>query len=113
VVVRHLFGTMEAEVLMAGSAVNQGRGMFRRSAERILERPGLCVRQLLGVQRHLIDTSPNVEMLRRFAERFREQDASWGDGRQYCRMTRDHSTPRPGSARVCTLSASWWIAGSR
>jgi hypothetical protein len=74
VVVRDLFGSAEADVLVAGFAVYQGREVFKRLAERMAERPGLRVRLFLDVPRHPTDTSLDVEVLRRFAHRFRAQE---------------------------------------
>jgi phosphatidylserine/phosphatidylglycerophosphate/cardiolipin synthase-like enzyme len=74
VVVRELFGSAEREVLVAGFAVYQGRSIFKRLAERMEERPGLRVRLFLEVQRHPTDTSLPEELVRRFAERFRNQE---------------------------------------
>jgi phosphatidylserine/phosphatidylglycerophosphate/cardiolipin synthase-like enzyme len=74
VVVRELFGSAEREVLVAGFAVYQGRSIFNRLAERMEERPGLRVRLFLEVQRHPTDTALPEELVRRFAERFRDQE---------------------------------------
>ena len=48
VVVRELFGSATTEVLVAGFAVCQGRDVFRRLAERMVEVPGLRVRAEAG-----------------------------------------------------------------
>jgi hypothetical protein len=74
VVVRDLFGSAEAEVLVAGFAVYQGRAVFKRLAERMEERPGLRVRLFLDVQRPPMDTSLHSELLRRFLHRFRTKE---------------------------------------
>ena len=52
-------------------AVYQGRDVFRRLAEVMVGRLGLRVRLFLDVQRRPADSSMNVEVVRRFAERFR------------------------------------------
>jgi hypothetical protein len=67
VVVRDLFGSTEAEVLVVGFAVYQGRSVFKRLADRMEERPDLLARLFLDVQRHPTDTSLDEEVLRRFA----------------------------------------------
>jgi phosphatidylserine/phosphatidylglycerophosphate/cardiolipin synthase-like enzyme len=77
VVVRDLFGSAEADVLVAGFAVYQGAEVFKRLAERMDERPGLRVRLFLDVRRHPTDTSLDSEVLRRFAHRFRTQEWPW------------------------------------
>ena len=59
---------------MAGFAVHQGRAVFKRLAERMGERPGLSVKLFLDVRRHPKDTSLDVELLRRFARRFRARE---------------------------------------
>jgi phosphatidylserine/phosphatidylglycerophosphate/cardiolipin synthase-like enzyme len=60
-------------------AVYQGREVFRRLAEVMVGRLGLRVRPFLDVQRQPADSSMNVEVVRRFAERFRAQE--WPEGR--------------------------------
>ncbi|MBL8793565.1 MAG: phospholipase [Planctomycetia bacterium] len=70
VVVRDLFGSAEAEVLVAGFAVYQGRAVFKRLAERMEERPNLRVRLFLNVQRHQGDTTLTDDLLRRFVHNF-------------------------------------------
>jgi len=79
VVVRELFGSAEAEVLVAGFAVYQGKSIFKRLAERMEERPTLRVKLFLDVQRPPTDTSLDAEVLRRFAQRFQTQE--WPGGR--------------------------------
>jgi phosphatidylserine/phosphatidylglycerophosphate/cardiolipin synthase-like enzyme len=74
VVVRELFGAAESEVLVAGFAVYQGRAVFGRLAERMVERPHLRVKLFLDVQRHPGDTSLPEALVRRFAHRFRTQE---------------------------------------
>jgi phosphatidylserine/phosphatidylglycerophosphate/cardiolipin synthase-like enzyme len=66
-------------VLVAGFAVYQGREVFKRLGERMAERPALRVRLFLDVRREPADTSPDAEVLRRFARRFRAQE--WPAGR--------------------------------
>jgi len=74
VVVRDLFGTAEAEVLVAGFAVYQGRTVFKRLAERMDEVPQLQVKLFLNVHRQMSVTSPAEELLREFAQRFRTKE---------------------------------------
>ncbi len=74
IVVRELFGSAESKVLVAGFAVYQGRGVFKRLTDRVQERPGLRVRLFLDVQHPPADTSLPEDLLRRFARRFREQE---------------------------------------
>jgi hypothetical protein len=74
VVVRELFDTAEAEVVLAGFAVYQGQEVFKQLARQMDERPGLRVRFFLDVQRPPGDTSPPEELLRRFAHRFRAKE---------------------------------------
>jgi hypothetical protein len=74
VVVRDLFGAAEVDVLVAGFAVYQGREVFRRLAERMAERPRLRVRLFLDIRRPPGDTTPEEELLRRFAQRLRTQE---------------------------------------
>jgi phosphatidylserine/phosphatidylglycerophosphate/cardiolipin synthase-like enzyme len=79
VVVRDLFGSAESEVLVAGFAVYQGREVFKRLADRMEERPQLRVILFLDVQRAQADPSLPEDVLRRFAQRFRQQE--WPDAR--------------------------------
>jgi hypothetical protein len=74
VVVRDLFGAAEAEVLVVGFAVYQGRSVFQRLAERMEERSGLRVKLFLNVPRQLGDTSLPDQVVRRFAHHFRTQE---------------------------------------
>jgi hypothetical protein len=74
VVVRDLFGSAEAEVLVAGFAVYQGRAVFKRLAERMEERPNLRVRLFLDVHRQPNDGSLDSDLLGRFLHRFRTQE---------------------------------------
>jgi phosphatidylserine/phosphatidylglycerophosphate/cardiolipin synthase-like enzyme len=74
VVVRDLFGAAEADVLVAGFAVYQGRQVFKRLAERMAERPGLRVRLFLDVHRRPGDTAAEGDVLRDFAHWFRARE---------------------------------------
>lgn len=71
VVVRELFANARESVLVAGYAVYQGQRVFQTLADRIVEFPGLKVRMFLDIQRGHGDTTMPIELIRRFAERFR------------------------------------------
>jgi phosphatidylserine/phosphatidylglycerophosphate/cardiolipin synthase-like enzyme len=73
VVVRDLFANAQDSVLVAGYAVYQGQQVFRALADRMAQRPDVRVRMFLDVQRGPGDTSAPVELVRRFAERFKTQ----------------------------------------
>ena len=74
VVVRDLFAAAEAEVLIAGFAVHQGRAVFKRLAERMEERPGLQVKLFLDVHRTTADDSSPDAVLRDFVRHFRTEE---------------------------------------
>ena len=74
VVVRELFGSARDEVLIVGYAVHQGKDVFRVLAERMDGLPGLRVRMFLDVQRPHLDASASLEILARFAHRFRSHE---------------------------------------
>jgi phosphatidylserine/phosphatidylglycerophosphate/cardiolipin synthase-like enzyme len=73
-VVRELFSSAEAEVLLAGYAVHQGQDVFRTLAERMDANSALKVRMFLDVQRRHGDTSPAADLLTEFTERFRKKE---------------------------------------
>jgi len=77
VVVRELFGAATTDVLIAGFAVYQGKEVFRRLAERMLEIPDLRVRFVLDIRRGQNDTTLSSELIRRFLHRFRTSE--WPD----------------------------------
>lgn len=77
-VVRELFAEAEDSVLVAGFAVYQGREVFRRLAERMVERPGLRVLLCLDVHRALGETTTETEVVGHFAWKFVAHD--WPDG---------------------------------
>lgn len=72
VVVRELFAQAKETVLIAGYAVYQGRQVFQSLADRMEQLPTLRVRMFLDIQRGPGDTSTAAELVRRFADRFRE-----------------------------------------
>jgi len=74
VVVRELFGSATTGVLVAGFAVYQGRDVFRRLAERMVEVPGLRVRLFLDVRRPYGDATPASELVWKFLTRFRSDE---------------------------------------
>jgi phosphatidylserine/phosphatidylglycerophosphate/cardiolipin synthase-like enzyme len=77
VVVREMFASARASVLVAGYAVYQGREVFRTLAERMQECPDLHVRLVLDVHRQHADSCSGAEIVARFARRFRENDWPW------------------------------------
>ncbi len=74
VVVRELFAHATTSVVVAGYAVYQGQRVFQALADRMVECPGLSVRLFLDVQRGPGDTSLPGELVRRFADRLRNQE---------------------------------------
>jgi phosphatidylserine/phosphatidylglycerophosphate/cardiolipin synthase-like enzyme len=81
VVVRDLFAHAESDVLVAGYAVYQGQKVFQALAERMNEVPALKVRMFLDIQRPQTDTSAVLEIVRRFAKRFVDQQWPAGSRR--------------------------------
>jgi phosphatidylserine/phosphatidylglycerophosphate/cardiolipin synthase-like enzyme len=73
VVVRELFANATESVLVAGYAVYQGQRVFQTLADRMESCSSLKVRTFLDVQRGPGDSSAATEIVRRFAERFRQQ----------------------------------------
>ncbi len=74
VVVRDLFGRATREVLVAGFAVYQGKEVFRRLAERMVEIPELRVRFFLDIRRSHGDTTLASELVWKFLAKFRSKD---------------------------------------
>lgn len=74
VVVRDLFGRASREVLVAGFAVYQGKEVFRRLVERMVEVPELHVRFFLDIRRNHGDTTIASELVWRFVTRFRTKE---------------------------------------
>jgi phosphatidylserine/phosphatidylglycerophosphate/cardiolipin synthase-like enzyme len=72
VVARELFKRAERSVLVAGFAVHQGRRVFEELAARLTV-PALSVRMFLNVERKKNDTASSTELLKRFADRFRDE----------------------------------------
>jgi phosphatidylserine/phosphatidylglycerophosphate/cardiolipin synthase-like enzyme len=73
VVVRELFQNARESVIVVGYAVYQGHMVFKTLAERMDQNPNLSVRMFLDIQRVFDDQSSLSEQVRRFAERFRQQ----------------------------------------
>jgi len=74
VVVRELFSSARQSVLVAGYAVYQGSEVFRELANNMDRNPSLQVRMFLNVSRGQSDTSVDVEVLQRFAARFKTSE---------------------------------------
>src|SRR5262249_12944311 len=81
VVVRELFANAEESVLVAGYAVYQGRRVFQALADRMQMNPSLRVQMFLDVRRGPGDTSSASEVVRRFGDRFRQDD--WPSDRPF------------------------------
>jgi hypothetical protein len=88
VVVRSLFERATSRVLIAGFAVHQGASVFRVLAERMDVVAELEVEMYLNVERGYGDTTDSAEILRIFADEFR--DKHWGGER----MPRVYYDPR-------------------
>jgi phosphatidylserine/phosphatidylglycerophosphate/cardiolipin synthase-like enzyme len=73
VVVRELFQSARESVMVAGYAVYQGHTVFKSLAERMDQNPRLSVQMFLDIQRPLHDHASSSELVRRFAERFANQ----------------------------------------
>ena len=71
VLVEELFATADKSVLIAGFAVAQGKRIFKTLSDRMRELPTLQVRMFLNVPRPYCDSTPETELLKRFADRFR------------------------------------------
>lgn len=76
VVVRNLFERATSRLLIAGFAVHQGASVFQVLAERMDRDESLDVEMYLNVERPCSDTSASDEVLRRYAERFRNEEWS-------------------------------------
>jgi phosphatidylserine/phosphatidylglycerophosphate/cardiolipin synthase-like enzyme len=74
VVVRELFFHAQASVLVAGYAVYQGQHVFQALAARMGDCPGLRARFILDIKRGPGDSSADKEIIRRFAQRFRNRE---------------------------------------
>ena len=74
VVMRELFARATSRVLVIGFAVHQGRRVFATLAERMVAMPNLAVRLCLDVARRPGDTSTDEGVVRRFSQRFVQQE---------------------------------------
>jgi phosphatidylserine/phosphatidylglycerophosphate/cardiolipin synthase-like enzyme len=77
-VVQEMFGAARKSVLIASYVLDSGhkaRAIFGALARRMDEDPGLAVRLCLNVKREWRDERTDAELLREFAERFR--DRTW------------------------------------
>ncbi len=102
VVVRELFMSAMAEVVVAGYAVYQGRSVFAALAERMAANPNLKVRMFLDISRHPTDTSLDSELVLRFAHRFRTDQ--WPGGR-LPEIFYDPRSLRAGTGKRASLHA--------
>ncbi len=73
VVIRELFGRATRSVLIAGFAVHQGHSVFGALAERLATQPQLEARMFLNVERRRKDTTSSTQLLKEFADRFRDE----------------------------------------
>jgi phosphatidylserine/phosphatidylglycerophosphate/cardiolipin synthase-like enzyme len=110
VVVRDLFAAAEAEVLIAGFAVHQGRTVFKRLAERMEERPRLRVQLFLDVHPNLPDDSTPDEVLRAFAYHFRTQE--W-PGSRWPELYYDPRSLEPAAGKRSCLHAKCIVVDRR
>ena len=69
-----LFSSAEKSVLVAGFAVAQGKRIFKALSDRMHELPDLQVRMFLNVPRPYRDATPEAELLKRFADKFRLEE---------------------------------------
>lgn len=74
VVVRELFANAKDSVLVVGYVVYQGQKVFQALAERMAQVPSLRVQMMLNVQRSPGDTSIPEEIVKKFADHFRQYE---------------------------------------
>jgi phosphatidylserine/phosphatidylglycerophosphate/cardiolipin synthase-like enzyme len=72
--VGELFSTAENSILVAGFAGAQGKLIFKKLSDRMHELPDLQVRMFLNVPRPYRDSTPEAELLKRFADKFRLEE---------------------------------------
>lgn len=72
-VMHALIEQAEMEVLLVGYAIHKGASLFARLAERMAENPKLKVTFCLDVRRPWKDTSLSSEIVKRFAQKFRQE----------------------------------------
>src|SRR5205814_1763091 len=68
--IQTLIESAQAEIVLVGYAVHNGKRLFKRLAERMAEGPSLRVTFCLDIPRKLTDTSLASEIVRRFARDF-------------------------------------------
>ena len=73
VVLRELFGSARFSVLVVGFAIHQGKDVFRVLAERMDANPELSVTMFLNIARGYRDTTIASELIRRFADDFKNK----------------------------------------
>ena len=74
VLVGELFSSARKSVLVAGFAVAQGKRIFKALSDRMHELPDMQVRMFLNVPRPYRDLTPETELLKRFADKFRLEE---------------------------------------
>lgn len=74
IVVRELFAKAKTSVIVAGFAVYQGREVFSALAESMKLKPNLSVSFYLNIQRTYGDTSASDQIVRQFADKFKNKD---------------------------------------
>jgi phosphatidylserine/phosphatidylglycerophosphate/cardiolipin synthase-like enzyme len=78
VVVRELFASAEASVLVAGFSISHGSEIFRALAERMSSVPTLTVRMFLNVPRENDNQTSNEAILHSFYVSFKTKHWPWG-----------------------------------
>lgn len=74
IVVRELFAKAKTSVVVAGFAVYQGREVFSALADNMKLNPSLEVSFYLNIQRAYGDTSASDQIVRQFADKFKNRD---------------------------------------
>ena len=110
VVVREMFQSARESVLIAGYAVYQGHAIFKTLAERADLYPTLSIKMYLDVQRSFNDGSSNAELVRRFAERFK--NTQWPD-RRLPRLYYDPRSLETDTSRRASLHAKCVVIDKR
>lgn len=110
VVVEELFSTAEESVLVAGFAVAQGKRIFKTLSDRMSKRSGLHVRMFLNVPRPHRDLTPESELLKRFADNFREKE--W-PGRRFPNVYYDRRALALSHSRRASLHAKCVVIDKR
>ena len=103
VVVREMFAKAERSVLLAGYTVYQGQKVFQALAERMEAKPELKVQLFLDVGRGPGDSSASEQIVRRFAERFRNKQ--WPTGHRLPEVYYDPRSLIPDAVQRACLHA--------